>query len=98
MKESQLRQLIREEISKVMDEKENVSELMPPGPESLDPTIIAGIITSLAALLGGRAAVKSALEKAAQGTGPLSGFISPETAQKILDFLNGLASGGGSGR
>jgi hypothetical protein len=101
MKESQLRQLIREEISKVMNEKENLSEIDPlmiQQAVELDPKIILGIIGSIAALLGGRAAAKSALEQAVQGTGPLSGLISPKKAQEILDFLNDLASGGGSGR
>ena len=94
MKESQLRQLIREEIKKT---KKEVNELLPPDPVSLDPMVIGKIITGLALLLGGRAAVKSALEQAIQGEGPLSGFISPETAEKILSFFEGFSRGGGRG-
>ena len=96
MKESQLRQLIREEISKVMDNEENLGEMIQ-DPASLDPVVIGEIVAGLIGLLGGRAAVKFALEQAVEGTGPLSYIMKPETAKKILDFFSGFASGGGRG-
>jgi hypothetical protein len=97
MKESQLRQLIREEISKVMNDEENLGEMIQ-DPTVLDPMVIGEIIAGLTVLLGGRAAVKSALEQATQGKGALSYVMKPETARKILEFFNGFASGGGSGK
>ena len=51
MKESQLRQLIREEISKVMDNEENLGEMIQ-DPASLDPVVIGEIVAGLIGLLG----------------------------------------------
>jgi hypothetical protein len=88
MKESQLRQLIREEISKT---KKELNEYVP-SPESLDPAVIASIIASLGGAVGGVALIKNKLKKMSQEGGKKG-----EAAQAILDFFEGLASGGGRG-
>jgi len=89
MKESQLRQLIREEISKTKRELNEFS----PSPESLDPATIAAVITTLGGVIGGVGLIKSKLNKMSQEGGKKG-----ETAKAILDFFEGFASGGGSGK
>jgi hypothetical protein len=87
MKESQLRQLIREEISKVMDKKEDLGEMYDPA--VLDPMVIGGILGTLGLTITGIAAAKAKLQdKAAKGD---------KKAKAILDFFDGFSSGGGKG-
>lgn len=89
MKESQLRQLIREEISKVMDENENIQEYMP-DPAVLDPATIGAIVASLGLTIGGVMGAERKLEDAAAKGN--------KKAQAVLDFFKGFTSGGGSGK
>jgi hypothetical protein len=106
MKESQLRQLIREEISNIKKEtqksgvvQEGMADflMLIQQPESIDMKNIGIIIASLALLVGGRNLVKNELEKAAKGEGKLNAIMEPETAKKILAFFEGLSSRGGKG-
>ena len=93
MKESQLRQLIREEISKVMDEKENLSEMDPlmiQQAAELDLFTIGKILASLGLTIGGIMGAEKKLEDAAAKGN--------KKAQAVLDFFKGFTSGGGSGR
>jgi hypothetical protein len=87
MKESQLRQLIREEISKVMDKKEDLGEMYDPA--VLDPMVIGGILGTLGLTITGIAAAKAKLQARADK--------GDKKAQAVLDFFDGFSSGGGKG-
>jgi hypothetical protein len=89
MKESQLRQLIREEISKVMNKEENLGEIYN-DPAVLDLLTVGKILGSMGLTILGVNLAKNKLQaKAAEGD---------QTSQAILDFFKGFASGGGSGK
>jgi hypothetical protein len=88
MKESQLRQLIREEISKVMDKKEDLGEMIN-DPAVLDPMVIGGILGTLGLTITGIAAAKAKLQARADK--------GDKKAQAVLDFFDGFSSGGGKG-
>jgi hypothetical protein len=88
MKESQLRQLIREEISKVMDKKEDLGEMYDPA--VLDPMVIGGILGTLGLTITGISMAKAKLQARADK--------GDKKAQAVLDFFEGFASGGGSGK
>ena len=88
MKESQLRQLIREEISKVMDNEENLGEMIN-DPAVLDPMVIGGILGALGLTIGGISAAKAKLQAKADA--------GDKKAKAILDFFDGFSSGGGKG-